>query len=37
MNPGDRFILGVNYWPRPKAMYWWPAVEAVEVNAGFVA
>lgn len=20
---GENFLLGVNYWPRSKAMYWW--------------
>jgi endo-1,4-beta-mannosidase len=25
------FILGVNYWPRRKAMYWWSDFEAQEV------
>jgi hypothetical protein len=23
MRPKDSFTLGVNYWPRKKAMYWW--------------
>jgi endo-1,4-beta-mannosidase len=29
------FILGVNYWPRTKAMYWWPSFDAGEVRSDF--
>jgi endo-1,4-beta-mannosidase len=29
------FILGVNYWPRRKAMYWWSNFEAGEVREEF--
>ncbi len=29
------FTLGVNYWPRRKAMYWWPQFEADEVREEF--
>ncbi|MGH8872155.1 MAG: glycoside hydrolase 5 family protein [Acidimicrobiia bacterium] len=29
--PEDRFLLGVNYWPRRKAMYWWAAFDRGEV------
>ena len=29
------FILGVNYWPRRKAMGWWKNFEAGEVHADF--
>ncbi|HSR32502.1 MAG TPA: glycoside hydrolase family 2 TIM barrel-domain containing protein [Anaerolineae bacterium] len=29
------FILGVNYWPRRKAMYWWSQFEADEVREEF--
>lgn len=29
------FVLGVNYWPRKKAMYWWSNFEAAEVEADF--
>jgi len=29
------FILGVNYWPRRKAMYWWSDFEAGEVEEEF--
>ncbi|MCA9887067.1 MAG: cellulase family glycosylhydrolase [Anaerolineae bacterium] len=29
------FILGVNYWPRRKAMYWWSNFEADEVREEF--
>ena len=32
---GDRFPLGVNYWPRRKAMYWWPAFDRGEVAEEF--
>lgn len=31
----DPFVLGVNYWPRRKAMYWWPNFEAGEVREEF--
>ncbi len=33
--PGDSFILGVNYWPRRKAMYWWSDFDAGEVREEF--
>lgn len=29
------FILGVNYWPRRKAMYWWKDFDAAEVDEEF--
>ncbi len=29
------FILGVNYWPRRKAMYWWSNFDAAEVDDDF--
>jgi endo-1,4-beta-mannosidase len=29
------FILGVNYWPRRKAMYWWSDFDAAEVQEEF--
>jgi len=29
------FILGVNYWPRKKAMYWWKLFEKAEVREEF--
>jgi len=29
------FLLGVNYWPRRKAMYWWPDFDAGEVREEF--
>lgn len=32
---GDRFLLGVNYWPRRKAMYWWPDFDRGEVEDEF--
>jgi len=31
----DPFILGVNYWPRKKAMYWWSDFDAGEVREEF--
>src|SRR5690348_14483734 len=31
----DPFILGVNYWPRRKAMYWWSNFDAQEVREEF--
>ncbi|HYG74390.1 MAG TPA: glycoside hydrolase family 2 TIM barrel-domain containing protein [Planctomycetota bacterium] len=32
---GDPFLLGVNYWPRAKAMYWWENFDAGEVRDEF--
>src|SRR5665213_68502 len=32
---GDRFLIGVNYWPRKKAMYWWADFDAGEVREEF--
>src|SRR5579875_899541 len=31
----DTFTLGVNYWPRKKAMYWWKEVDRCEVEQEF--
>lgn len=31
----EQFTLGVNYWPRRKAMYWWSDFEAGEVREEF--
>jgi endo-1,4-beta-mannosidase len=31
----DPFLLGVNYWPRRKAMYWWSDFDAAEVKEEF--
>ena len=31
----DTFTLGVNYWPRKKAMYWWKDFERAEVESEF--
>lgn len=31
----DPFVLGVNYWPRRKAMYWWSNFDADEVREEF--
>jgi len=31
----DAFVLGVNYWPRRKAMAWWSDFDAQEVRAEF--
>lgn len=31
----DPFILGVNYWPRRKAMYWWGNFDEAEVREEF--
>ncbi len=33
--PQEPFILGVNYWPRRKAMYWWSDFDAGEVREEF--
>ena len=32
---GQSFLLGVNYWPRRKAMYWWKDFDAAEVDEEF--
>ena len=32
---GQPFLLGVNYWPRRKAMFWWSRFEADEVREEF--
>jgi endo-1,4-beta-mannosidase len=31
----EPFVLGVNYWPRRKAMYWWSDFDAGEVREEF--
>ena len=31
----EKFTLGVNYWPRRKAMYWWSDFDANEVREEF--
>lgn len=35
MSQPTDFVLGVNYWPRRKAMYWWSDFEAAEVDQEF--
>ena len=35
MTPSQPFTLGVNYWPRHKAMFWWSDFEAHEVREEF--
>src|SRR5690606_19111948 len=30
--PGEPFVLGVNYWPRRKAMWWWRGFDDAEVD-----
>lgn len=35
MRDGEPFLLGVNYWPRRKAMYWWSDFDADEVREDF--
>ena len=32
---GDPFLLGINYWPRRKAMYWWSDFDSGEVRDEF--
>ncbi|MCP4964275.1 MAG: hypothetical protein GY926_03470 [bacterium] len=34
-DPSEPFVLGVNYWPRRKAMYWWSDFDSEEVAAEF--
>ena len=31
----EKFVLGINYWPRRKAMYWWSQFDAAEVEDEF--
>src|SRR4029078_7160399 len=31
----EPFVLGVNYWPRRKAMYWWSQFDPGEVREEF--
>lgn len=31
----EPFVVGVNYWPRNKAMYWWSDFDAAEVREEF--
>jgi endo-1,4-beta-mannosidase len=31
----DRFILGINYWPRDTAMYWWREFDRTAVQREF--
>ncbi len=33
--PFDHFLLGVNYWPKRKAMYWWKNFSVDEVHQEF--
>jgi len=33
----NRFLMGVNYWPRKKAMYWWRDFDPAEVVDEFDA
>jgi len=35
LHNSDDFVLGVNYWPRRKAMYWWANFDAGEVKEEF--
>jgi endo-1,4-beta-mannosidase len=35
MAQASPFVLGVNYWPRKKAMYWWKDFERAEVETEF--
>src|SRR5438270_12616848 len=35
MSIGQPFLMGVNYWPRRKAMYWWADFDAGEVREEF--
>ncbi|HEX3012464.1 MAG TPA: hypothetical protein VHQ70_10655, partial [Syntrophomonadaceae bacterium] len=31
----NNFLIGINYWPAAKAMYWWKKFETEEVNEDF--
>ena len=35
LSSGNDFVLGVNYWPRRKAMYWWDNFDAGEIREEF--
>jgi endo-1,4-beta-mannosidase len=35
LQPGPAFLLGVNYWPRTKAMSWWADFDPEEVREDF--
>ncbi|QOV92224.1 glycoside hydrolase 5 family protein [Humisphaera borealis] len=35
MTPGQPFILGINYWPRKKSVFWWEQFDAAEVREEF--
>lgn len=35
MSPFDHFSLGINYWPRDTAMYWWQAFDRDAVTREF--
>lgn len=35
MSVGDPFLLGINYWPRKKSVFWWEDFDAGEVRAEF--
>src|SRR5687768_10323270 len=35
MATGEPFLMGINYWPRRKAMYWWANFDAGEVREEF--
>ena len=35
MNDNQKFLMGINYWPAHKAMYWWRDFEVREVDEDF--
>ena len=35
LTPGQPFNLGINYWPRRKAMFWWRDFDPAEVDDDF--
>src|SRR5688572_18591520 len=35
MTPGQPFILGINYWPRKKSVFWWEQFDPAEVREEF--
>lgn len=35
-NDSDSFVLGINYWPAKKGMYWWKRYEHDEVKSDFL-
>jgi hypothetical protein len=37
LGANNSFILGINYWPRRKAMFWWSDYDRAEVQEEFAS